>query len=98
MGIALSRTVSCRTGYNQVALITTDVNCQSTGAMRMVAKALTTRFQSHRTKLVHLATFMVLAVSSNCLAADSAPRELPVQVAKKIAMQTKLVQQLWKGQ
>lgn len=86
------------TAYNQGALITTDVNCQRTGALLMVAKRCGTRFKLRRIVRASLATILALTIGNRGLAADLPQPELPQQVARKVALQTKLVQQLWKGQ
>src|SRR3954447_12944264 len=98
MGIALSRTVSKMAGYNQIAFIIMGVNCQMMEASLMVTKPLNRHFDSRVVKFAPLATFIALIVGTSCLAAEPVAAELPAQVAKKVAMQTKLVQQLWKGQ
>jgi hypothetical protein len=85
-------------GYNQVALIITGVNCQMMGATRMTTKPVHTQFKSRDFCLASWATIIALTVATSGRAADSTPPELPDQVAKKVAMQTKMVNQLWKGQ
>ena len=75
------------TAYNQVALITTEVNCQTIGgALLMVIKCFGTRFESHSIKLASWATIIALVIGNASLAADVTQPELPQQVAKKTAM------------
>jgi hypothetical protein len=64
----------------------------------MVTKRLGRRFEMRRIMLVVVGTILALAIGNGSLAADLPQPEFPQQVAKKVAMQTKLVQQLWQGQ
>jgi hypothetical protein len=64
----------------------------------MVTTHVGTRLELRCIMLAGLAAILAPAIGNGSLAADVTPPELPQQVAKKIAMQTKLIQQLWQGQ
>src|SRR5207247_1945062 len=51
----------------------------------------------HSIKLAGFVAFVALPIGRCSFGADPAPRELPAQVAKKAALQSKLVKQLWDG-
>src|SRR3954467_6662024 len=64
----------------------------------MVNNLFYTPFESRVVRLTHLAAFIAFTLGTNRLSAQQTPAKLPDQVAKKVVMQTKLVNQLWKGQ
>jgi hypothetical protein len=85
-------------GYNQVAFIITDVNCQLAEVTRMATKLVLSQIERCCLQFARSATFAAVMIASVCLAAESPPVELPNQVAKKVEMQTRMIKQLWKGQ
>jgi len=64
----------------------------------MTTKPVRTQFKSRGFRVASLATFVALMVATTIPAADPTPPKLPDQVAKKVAMQTEMINRLWKGQ